>query len=862
MTRFRRFLLPLLLAAPPALSQLPAGITPEMVAQFQQMRPAEQQVIASQFGISLNQLQERIAGIALQSTGIGEVQTIQPPTKLSSEDRTQTAYEDQNEEVVVANADSFMQPLPLFGADIFDAEISTFVPVDNAPIPTDYMLGPGDALAVQLYGNQNQSLNLTVDREGVVNFPDLGPISVAGLSFSGAQELLLNRVSEEMIGVRAAISLGRLRAINIFLAGEAANPGTYAVSALTTVTQALFVSGGISDIGSLRNIQIRRNNQTVGTFDLYDLLMRGDASSDLRLQSGDVVFIPTVGPVAQIDGAVRRPAAFELANGETLADLIAMAGGFRSNAYISDVLRRSYLVGGTQQLRSLNLHETSAASILLSDGDGFLVSDSSSYIKNRITVHGAVTRPGPRGWEVGMRISDVFNSVTEDLNASTVDLNYSLIVRIKNTDRQIEVVQFNLGEAIKNPGSLADPELQAEDELLVFDLPDVMRSMEIEQDRELSLLDLLELEATQVETGSSRTELLAPLIEKLRLQADREESVRLVNVLGNVKVPGTYPLTSNMTVSQLISAAGGLQDSAVDQAELLRLSEQDGNILEVEKIELDLNTSVPNRSDLDFVLLSRDTLLIRTISDWNLEEQVTITGEVRFPGAYTIVPGDTIGDLLRRAGGLKDDAFIEGAVFTRDVLKEREAEQARQFARLIRDNFAARSMTQELINTSFSEINEIASYFEDYEGSGRMVVDLDGIIAGDRSIDIELLSGDALHLPRRTEAVTVVGAVFHEGSHRYSPTLTVEGYLELSGGLVQRAQFRDVYVLKADGSVFIPSRERSLLRFPATDTLLGPGDTIVAPVDTAYKDRWAVIKDITQIAYQAGVSLASIMAAF
>lgn len=878
MRRIQALIFPLLISLPSISSaQLPNGITPQMIGQFQQMSRAQQQIIARQYGLNLEELDALLASeVGNQGSGIGAVQQLEP--RVSVDESDIGGDDNENEDAALeesASSEIFMKPLPLFGTDIFDKEISTFASVDNAPIPAEYILGPGDSVAVQLYGNENQTLSLTVDREGVINFPELGPVSVSGMSFADVRELLQSRIAEEMIGVRSAVSLGRLRAINIFLAGEVSNPGSYAVSALTTVTQALFAAGGISEIGSLRGIQIRRANQTVATFDLYDLLLKGDASGDIRLQSGDVVFIPTVGSVVQIDGAVRRPAAFELKSGETLSDLLSMAGGFYSYSYRGDVLYRTHTDYGSQRLSSLNLNVVDASAIPLKDGDGFLVSEATSYIQERVTVRGAVTRSGPRGWHEGMRVSDIFASVVDDLKASDVDLNYAIVVRIKNVERDIEVIQFNLGEAILEPDSNANIQLMAEDELLIFDLPSVSSDEdEVDENEAEPLTDFesLLLRAQQERgerdeaavTSSNRQALLEPILVKLRLQADRQEAVRIVNINGNVKVPGSYPLMENMTVGQLIQAAGGLEDSAVEEAELLRLSEVPGGQVEVEQMALDLRPIVTTSDQPGYntLLHSRDTVLVRTISDWNLNEQVVLTGQVRFPGTYTIVPGEKLSSLLRRAGGLKDTAFVEGAIFTREALAEREASQAQEFASSIRDTFAARTMTQEILSSTFEDIDEIASYFEEYEGIGRMVIDLERVIAGDPAADLELLPGDQLFLPRRPESVTVVGAVFHEGSHRYNPTLSVQDYVELSGGADQRALERDIYVLKADGSVFVPSRSRGLFRFESTENRIGAGDTVVVPVDTAFKDRWTLIKDITQIAYQAGVGLAAVLAAF
>lgn len=842
-------------------------ITPEMMQQFEGLSPGQQQMIATQLGIDVELMRNQVE----MFSNAGDL-TVgargQPLLQMNAgqnepgNDETGSAATMQAPQPEASNQDSvFMSPLPLFGTDIFDADVSTFVPVDNAPIPATYVLGPGDTINVQLYGSENRTLNLTVGRDGTVSFPDLGPVELAGLDFESARSLILDRISEEMIGVRGAVTLGRLRAINIFIVGEVTRPGTFSVSALSTVTQALFVAGGVTDIGSLRNIQVRRGSEIVSNFDTYDLLLRGDIAEDIRLQSGDVVYVPPAEAVAQISGAVRRPAAFEMLAGESLADLIAMAGGLRANAYSSDVLFRTFGERGLQQLESLNLNQVSPAEIELRDGDGIFVSESTPYIQDRITVRGAVTRPGPRGWRPGLRISDVFTSVVDDLKANDVDLNYALVVRIKNAQRNIEVLQFNLGQAILEPASDQNLELFAEDEILVFDLPNVSSEAQVQEDQEISSVELQESAESNAQSAT-REDLLRPLIRRLQLQANREIPIQAVTVNGDVKVPGTYPLVQGQTVSDLIRAAGGLNDSAVEQAELLRMVENVPGDVDVQQIELDLSTDVTSNTDFDFQLQSRDTLLVRTIADWNLDDRITLTGEVRFPGSYRIVPGETLADVIARAGGLKESAFVEGAVFTREMLKEREATQAREFADMIRSTFAARNMTQETTSTSFAEVSELATFFEEYEGIGRMVIDLDRIIQGDSSADLELLPGDTLAIPKRPESVTVVGAVHHEGSHRFNGTLDLRDYLELSGGATQRADDDAIYVLRADGSVLVTDRSRSNLLFRSSESRIGVGDTIVVPVDTSYKDRLTFIRDITQIAYQSAVSVAAIIAAF
>ena len=302
---------------------LPPGVTPGMLNQLKSMSPAQQQALARQYGISLPDMGKRTgSGSRLAEPG---QPLLSPSDQQYLEDYSLISGDEESEE----DEDERIR----FGVSLFDSEVSTFAPTDNAPVPDSYRLGVGDELVVQLYGKENEQLFLEVGRTGEVSFPKLGAITLSGLSFEDARDLVKTRVAQQLIGVDAVVTMGRLRAISIFMAGEVSVPGAYSVSAMTTVTQALFQAGGITDIGSLRQIEVRRAGKVAAVFDAYDLLMNGDASGDIRLLSGDVVYVPTFGGEVDVLGAVKRPMTYELAGGETVADVIAMAGSFSRTAF-------------------------------------------------------------------------------------------------------------------------------------------------------------------------------------------------------------------------------------------------------------------------------------------------------------------------------------------------------------------------------------------------------------------------------------------------------------------------------------------------------------------------------------------------
>ena len=266
-----------------------------------------------------------------------------------------TAQDNAQEEGEVRTVESLRDKLQPFGYDLFSGTPSTFAPVTDIPVPVDYVFGPGDNLRVQLFGKESNSYTLTVNRQGNIDFPELGPISVAGLSYQDVRSLLQQTVSERMIGMKAAISMGELRSIRIFVLGEAFQPGTYTVSSLSTVTHALFAAGGLNDIASLRNIQVKRNGKVLNTFDLYDFLLKGDTSNDVRLQAGDVVFIPPFESRVGIGGEIKRPAYYELKNEQSVSDVISLAGGFKPTSVSELVQIERVSNNGSFQLFDLDL---------------------------------------------------------------------------------------------------------------------------------------------------------------------------------------------------------------------------------------------------------------------------------------------------------------------------------------------------------------------------------------------------------------------------------------------------------------------------------------------------------------------------
>ena len=860
------------------------AVSPAMIAQLKSMPKDQQVALARQYGVDLETFMAAPpAGLAQPGQVLGQTVAPEPPIE-----KPPTAVE-------LAAAELKYER---FGEDLFNREVSTFAVTDDALVPNDYRLGPGDEVRIMLYGKDNNEHLLEIDRNGEILLPRVGALVVAGLRFEDARAFIQQRVKNNLVGVEANISLGRMRAISVFMAGEVQVPGAYSVSALSTVSQVLFVSGGVTNIGTLRNIQVKRGGATIATFDTYDLLLRGDAGQDVRLQSGDVVFVPPYERLAIIEGEVKRPMAYELLGRETAAQLVFMAGGFTRDAYpAAAVLLRKSQGQNLAVVKNINLLDIEQ-SVALVDGDRLRVPQAADTYENAITIKGAAVRPGIYAWSAGTRVSSLLRSVKVDL-LPTVDLNYALIIREKNPRLEIVVKQFNLGDAMLNPGTDLDLALEPRDQLILFELVDLeSRPGELEQvdlesrPGEPVLIDELpakahvwlnrnqlsdiigdtwngtaslkidnagELELVNLESrpGEGRATLLEPIIGKLRAQAKQGEPVQVVSISGAVKAPGEYPLAQGDRAFALVRAAGGFKDSALmAAAELRRMNDAVSGSVDLEYRELSFEAFGQLADANNLLLQSRDHITVRDIPDWNPGELVEVRGEVRFPGDYLIRRGETIAEIIARAGGLTEDAFPQGAIFTRVEIARLENERAAELARTIRTNVATSMLTQETQSIDLAEISSITETLQNFEGKGRLLLDLDKALAGVAGENLVLADGDRLAIPQKSLTVSIIGQVRRQGTHVFQSDYDVKDYVSLAAGMTSRADKKAMYIVKANGAVM--SAKTSWLKFSNPQQQLAPGDTIVVPVNNRYKDNLSSWRDITQIVYQSAVALAAI----
>jgi polysaccharide biosynthesis/export protein len=719
-----------------------------------------------------------------------------------------------------------------FGYDLFDRAISTFAPGANVPVPAEYVIGAGDELDVQLYGTKNGAYKLIVGRDGRVNVPQLGPMSVGGLTYPSAKAQVESEVERQMVGVHASVTMGETRSIRVFVLGDARQPGSYTISGLGTITSALFAAGGVRPIGSLRKIELKRRGALVRRLDLYDMLIRGDTTDDAKLLSGDVIFIPPIGPTVTVDGEVHRPAIYEIRNERSLAEVLQLAGGLTPEADTTKVALTRIDAGLHRVVLQVDLGAAAGDSLAVRNGDTLNVARLRPTLDAGIVVEGYLYTPGAFAYRSGMRLTDVLRSV-DDLKPNA-DLHYILIRRELPPDRRVAVLSADLVAALNDPASTANPTLMPRDRITVFDLQ------------------------------SSRDRVIKPLLDDLKLQSNIGLPDEVVRIDGRSNVPGQYPFESGMTVRDLIRAGGGLSDDAYGgSAELTRYEVVNGTSRVTELIKVDLAAVLRGDQAANLRLQPFDTLSIKEIQAWTEQETMTLRGQVKFPGRYSVKPGETMKSVLLRAGGLTQYAFPEGSVFTRRELREREQRELDQLAERMQTDIAFVALQGSVANQSGAASalavgQSLLSQLRATKAVGRLVINVPGILRSPTGsqYDVVLRDGDELIIPRAQQQVTVIGEVQTVTSHLYRPGLARDGYIALSGGTTARADHGRIYVVRADGSVVSQGS-----RWFSSNTTIEPGDTIVVPLNAEHIPPLPFWQAVTQIIYNVAIAFLAVHSA-
>lgn len=721
--------------------------------------------------------------------------------------------------------------LKQFGYDFFATTNGGFAPDRLAPVGPDYVVGPGDTLVVSLWGAIDGTYEVTVDRNGSIFLPRVGAIQVWGQTFATARETIRRQVARYFTNFELNVSMGELRSIQVYLVGEVRTPGTYTLSSVSTVLNALAAAGGPAKTGSLRRIQLVRGGETVADIDFYDFFLNGDRSRDARLQSGDTIHVPVVGPLVGVAGDVRRPAIYELKAGESLPDLLRMAGGVSSTAFLKKVQIERVEAHRKKVTLDLDLtgllHGETTPSLVPQDRDLVLVSPISPARTSYVLLKGYVAHPGRYQYDEGMRVSDLFlpyQNLLPDYFPDMVE-----ILRLQPPLYRPEKLTVDLAKALEG-----DPEhnilLQEYDEVQLF----------------------------------AREEM---------------EEIPQVLVSGGVANPGAYRHYENLTVRDLIAAAGNVKRGAyLAEAELSRhLPEGKGT--RTERILFNLQKALQGDPTENLTLLPEDHLFVRSTPDYTERLTVKVEGRVLFPGTYTIAKGESLSSVLERAGGFSEGAYLRGATFTRESVRQLQQErlerlifeQEQQIAR-VTSEIALGALSAEEAQSAQTILTSRKALLEKLKQmpvSGRMVVRLNPLDEFKGSVfDIPLMEGDVISIPDNPKAVTVLGQVYNPISLAYQPGKTVSYYLSNVGGPTENANPDEMFIVRADGTVHSQAQAGMGIRWDGdsrrwvfggfSNTELFPGDAILVPEKVKKYDVMREVKDISTIIYQMALGAAAV----
>ncbi len=669
---------------------------------------------------------------------------------------------------------------PVFGASLFNRPPSTFAPVDNTPVPADYVIGPGDTLQITTTGLYATQSTLGVDRNGNINYPGVGLISVTGVHFAQLRDYLTQQVGRIFRNFELSVSLGTLRSIQVYVLGQARRPGLYTVSSLTSLLNAVFASGGPLNNGSLRDIQLKRGGQVVTDFDLYDLLLRGDKTKDVRLEPNDIIYIPPVGPQVALLGSVTTPAIYELRGETTLNEVVNLGSGLATNADSTDVRVERVFEHRERSLVQVDL--TTTGNLSLRDGDIITVREISNRFKDAVTLRGNVANPGRYPWKPGMRLLDLVPS------------RDALVTR--EYFRQRNLIAQNSYSPTQ--GRVA-----------VSTAPTVNAS------------------TGQTTSGTTTT----------GATVNTGTAAVSTSASGSGSTVGDALTQSNST----FGAQNEVQLSAPDvDFSYAVIERQDPVTLSTSLIPFNPGRLLNDHdASQNLPLFPGDVITFFSKADIRVPSSqqtrfVRLEGEFVQAGLYSVEPGETLRSLILRAGGLTPDAYLYASEFTRQSTRRIQQQRLQEYADSLEAQIDSQSNQRiassitatdaQSVSISASSARAAVERLRRTEVTGRIVLKISPDSMGvDAVPDLSLEDGDRFIVSRRPSTVTVAGQVYNASAFLFQPNLQVRYYLRDAGGADRFADKKRLFVIRADGSVVSE-------QFHHVDraTIL-PGDTVVVP---------------------------------
>jgi protein involved in polysaccharide export with SLBB domain len=743
--------------------------------------------------------------------------------------------------------------LPIFGADLFRSVPSTFAPLDNAPVPADYVIGPDDLVRLRVWGQANVNANLRVDRSGNIFVPQVGSVQVAGLKFGDLDQALREALGKIYRNFDLSVQLGQIRAIQIYITGEARRPGLYTVSSLSTLVDALFSSGGPSVQGSMRHIELRRGGAVTATFDLYRLLISGDKSKDTKLQSSDVIFIPSVGSEVGVLGSVRRPAIYELLPGDTVADVLKYASNL--TALASDArasLERNVERSGREAME-VRLDAAGMATPM-ADGDILHVISIVSKYQKTVTLRGNTANPGRFAWHEGMRLSDLIpdkeSLLTRDYWWKRASLGFPSpefqpipalsALRQPSSPIDLPLQQMMMARRTANTPQTANP-TQGQNQSQARPTDDTS-AYYWDNSQGASLTDTPpgnnQQGANTANANSTAANQQGGATLQQRQAGPRGSESALAEP-ENETSEQINPQAPRRTVVQLTAPDVDWSYAVIERME--------PDTLKTNLVPFDLGKLVlQHDASQDLELKPGDVVSVFSQSDIHvpIAEQtgfIRLEGEFVHSGTYSVRPGETLRSLVERAGGFTPNAYLYGSVFTREstrVIQQRRMDETiqRMGLQMQRGTLAfATSATAgpgDIAGLSAAQgsIQGLIAQLQQVRATGRVVFAFKPDSKGTEIIpNISLENGDTFLVPSVPSTVNAVGAIFNQNSFLYRPEVRLESYLQLAGGPNSDADKKHMFVVRANGAVVSKEAVNGTWGNEFYKLRLNPGDTIVVP---------------------------------
>ena len=754
-------------------------------------------------------------------------------------------------------ADSLGRPLPLFGQSLFVQAPSTFAPVDFMEIPSDYIIGPGDELQVKVWGQIEANLRVTVDRSGQIYVPQVGEISVAGIHYGDLEPHLKSGISKIFKNFNVTATLGRLRSIQVIVVGDARYPGTYTISSLSTLVNAIFASGGPTPQGSLRHIQVRRDGATITDFDFYDLLIKGDKSKDVRLQPGDVLYIPHVGPLVAIAGSVNSPAIYEAKSDSTLSDLIEIAGNLSTVADTSKITIDRFVDHRARKTLEFP-YDAESRALVLKDGDIVRVFSIVPRFEDTVTLRGNVANPGRYPWKPGMRVRDLIPDA-QALLTRRYWRNRAAIVNGSATEYPISTPPSQNARQ----GTLNQQQANG----TTSNAAGSNQTMQPVTPNGNSQSNLPET------TGSSN------LTDSLYLQNDQNPSGNDLSRTGT-GTNGSQPPSQTASNNPNNPNPNAVRDIAEDvrryapeinwdyaiiqrvnpvdlTSKLLWMSPRKAILEHDEASNLELEPG-----DIVTIFSQRDI----TVPQTERSQYVIVEGEVVRPGVYKLESNETLHSVLQRAGGLTPDAYVYGSQFTRESARVDQQKSLDELANTMEVQIRQSAMSV-AASTNPGDLPQMLAAQEaiitglrSTRASGRLALP---VKPKDKTLtdfpDMAMEDGDRLSIPHTPSTVSVVGDVYNPGSFIFEPRNTAGAYLDIAGKGKPQSDMHHAFVLRANGVVVAANNVNGLFTGTKFDRIhLYPGDQIIVPYKIPTGAFVRGLRDWTQITSQLAITAAAL----